>query len=145
MKSILLAVAAVFALSACATGPTLSDPQRLAIHQAHAGAPVNSFSHFGTLYSWEPLGDSALTVWVRPQTAYLLTLASDCPNLEHGHAISLGDQTGTVFAGMDNVTVSGQGFPIPCRIKTIQPIDAKALKDAEREARDALQASAGGT
>ena len=87
MKNILFAVAAVVALSACATGPTLSDQQRLAIHQAHAGAPVNSFSHFGSLHSWEPLGDSALTVWVRPQTAYLLTLTSDCPNLEDGHRV----------------------------------------------------------
>ena len=145
MKNILFAVAAVVALSACATGPTLSDQQRLAIHQAHAGAPVNSFSHFGSLHSWEPLGDSALTVWVRPQTAYLLTLTSDCPNLEYGHAITLGDQTGTVFAGLDNVIVSGQSTPIPCRIEKIQPLDAKAIKGAEREARDALQASSGGT
>ena len=145
MKSFFFPVVAMLALSACATGPTLSDQQRLAIHQAHAGAPVNSFNHFGTLHSWQPLGDSALTVWVRPQTAYLLTLASDCPNLEYGHAITLGDQTGTVFAGLDNVTVIGQSMPIPCRIEQIQPLDAKALKTAEREARDELQASAGGT
>ncbi len=145
MKNILLAVAAVFALSACATGPTLSDQQRLAIHQAHAGAPINKFSHFGALHSWEPLGDSALTVWVRPQTAYLLTLASDCPNLEYGRTITLGDQTGTVFAGLDNVIEGGQSTPNPCRIEQIQPLDAKALKQAERDARDELQASAGGT
>jgi hypothetical protein len=144
MKTLAFAIAVLATLAACASGPELSGQQRLAIYQAHAGAPVNSFSHYGTLHSWTPLGDSALAVWVRPQTAYLLTLASDCPNLGYGHAISLGDQSGTVFAGLDDVTVIGQSTPVPCRIQQIQPLDAKALKDAEREARDELQAPGGG-
>ena len=145
MKSIYFAAIAAFALGACATGPTLSDNQRLQIHQAHAGEPVNKFHHFGSLHSFEPLGDSALTVWLRPSTAYLLTLASDCPDLEYARTISLGDQSGTVFAGLDNVSVIGQSTTIPCRIEQIQPLDAQALKEAERAARDELQASVGGT
>lgn len=146
MKSIALAAAAAFALGACATGPELSDSQRLEIHKAHAGPPVNSFYHYGTLYNWMPLGDSALTVWLRPNTAYLLTLTSDCPNLEYGRTISLGNPSGgSVFAGLDKVTVIDQAVPIPCRIEQIQPLDAQALRAAEREARDELQASVGGT
>ncbi|MGH8085335.1 MAG: DUF6491 family protein [Lysobacter sp.] len=145
MKSLAIVTAAALALGACASGPNLSDNQLLSIHQAHAGAPVNKFHHYGTLDSWMPLGDSALTVWVRPNTAYLLTLTSDCPGLEYAHGISLGDQSGSVFAGLDNVTVIGQSVPVPCRIEQIQPLDAKAVRQAERDARDALQASAGGT
>ena len=104
MKSLAIAIVAALALGACASGPTLPDDQLLSLYQAHAGKPVNKFHHYGTLDRWVPLGDSALSVWLRPNTAYLLTLASDCPDLEYARTISLGDQSGSVFAGLDNVT-----------------------------------------
>ena len=144
MKSLASAIVAALALGACASGPTLPDDQLLSLYQAHAGKPVNKFHHYGTLDRWVPLGDSALSVWLRPNTAYLLTLASDCPDLEYARTISLGDQSGSVFAGLDNVTVIGRTMPVPCRISQIQPLDARAVREAERDARDALQASVGG-
>ena len=129
MKRLTIPVAVMLALSACATGSRLSDDQRLAIYRAHAGEPVSSFHYFSTLQSWAPLGDSALTVWVRPQTGYLLTLAGSCPDLAFAHAIRLTGQNGAVFSGLDKVEVlDRQAIDIPCRISRIQPLDAKAVR-----------------
>jgi len=105
MKRTFLSFAVVAMLAGCATTATLPDDQRLEIHRAHAGAPVNSFHNLGTLYSWTPLGDSALAVWTRRNQAYLLELGGRCPGLEYGRAISFSGQGGAVYAGMDNVVV----------------------------------------
>ena len=139
----LLAVPALALLVACATGPTLSENQRHRIYLDHAGEPVNKFSYFGTLHSWEPIGDDALVVWTRPSDGYLLRLTNDCPRLDVARSISLSDQTGAVFAGLDNVVVLDQTPAIPCRIETIQPLDIEAVRQAEDQARAALQASGG--
>ena len=47
--------------------------QRQAAYAAAAGAPVRSFNYF-SLYSWEPLSDTELAVYTRPNQAYLLDL-----------------------------------------------------------------------
>ncbi len=143
MKSILLAAVAVLMLGACATGPSLSESQRMQIYRDSAGAPVNSFHYFGSLYSWKPVGDAALVVWTRPRDTYLLTLAASCPHLDIAQAISLSDQSGSVFAGLDRVTVLGQGTNIACRIEQIQPIDIDAVRRAEDATEAELQASGG--
>ena len=54
------------ALAACASTPRLSDSQRYALYQDHAGQPVKSFRYFGNINGWTPVGDSALVVWTRP-------------------------------------------------------------------------------
>lgn len=145
MKNLLLAIAAVCALAACASfGAKLSDHERLEIHRAHAGEPVRSFSDFGTLYNWTPLGDSALTVWTRRNQAYLLELDGRCPDLDFSRAISFSGQGGKVFAGMDNVIVLDRDHTsFPCRIKQIRPLDTEAVKSAERAARDDVRAGDG--
>lgn len=138
MKRMLLATLIALSLAACASlGARLTDNERLEIHRAHAGEPVRSFNDFGNLYSWTALGDSALAVWTRPNQAYLLELDGRCQNLDFARTIGFSGQGGTVFAGMDNVIVldrDDQDFP--CRIRQIRPLDVKALKDAERSARD---------
>ena len=131
------AVLAIVMLAGCASGPTLSETQRHQLYLDHAGEPVNKFNYPGTLHSWEPVGDDALIVWTRPSEAYLLRLASACPRLDVGRAISLSDQTGSVFAVLDQTT------RIPCRIQTIQPVDVAALRRAEDATRAGLQASGG--
>ena len=136
-------VLAIMMLAGCASGPTLSETQRHQLYLDHAGEPVNKFNYHGTLHSWEPVGDDALIVWTRPSEAYLLRLASACPRLDVGRAISLSDQTGSVFAGLDNVVVLDQTTRIPCRIQTIQPVDVAALRRAEDATRAGLQDSGG--
>lgn len=145
MKPVPLAIAAVLSvasLAACASGPRMSDDQKLALYRQNAGEPVSKIRYHGTLRSWEPLGDQALAVWVRANEGYLLTLDAHCPDLEFGRAISIGDQTGDVFAGFDSVRVHGStGTGLACRIRTIQPLDHEALRKDEK----AVRQSAGGT
>ena len=59
MKLILSALAALL-LAGCASMPA---DQRLGMYRAHAGATMASFRYYGTIYSWEPLGDSAVALW----------------------------------------------------------------------------------
>ncbi|MCE7031671.1 DUF6491 family protein [Lysobacter sp. GX 14042] len=139
-----MAVAIVSGLAACATGSSLSDTQKLALYQRNAGEPVAKIRYFGTPRSWEPVGDQALVVWVRGNEGYLFTLDAQCPDLSFGRAISIGDQTGDVFAGFDSVRVLGATATAPglaCRIRTIQPLDRAGLKEDEK----AIRQSAGGT
>ena len=129
-------------LASCASTPSMSDGQKLALYRAHAGAPVSSFHYFGRFDSWTDLGDSAVAIWTRPSEAWLLELAGPCNGLEFTQAIGLSSQTGMVSARFDSVLVRNGGIAeIPCMIQTIRPLDAKALKQAERNAGD--QASGG--
>ncbi|MCL6618262.1 DUF6491 family protein [Thermomonas hydrothermalis] len=124
-------------LAGCASGPRMSDADKLALYEQHAGAPVSSFSYTMALDGWTPLGDSALAVWASPGRAYLLKLYGPCNNLSFAPMISLSRSVGQVWAGFDKVIPVGFGprMPdIPCTIKSIQPLDVKAIRQAERDA-----------
>lgn len=133
------ALAAVLALSACASDSGLGTAERLALYQSHAGAPVSSFRYFGSLNGWTPLGESALAVWTRPSEAWLLTLHGPCQDLEFTPAIGLTSQMNQVHARFDKVIAHGAGaMRVPCHIREIRPLDVKALRASERELREAL-------
>lgn len=140
IKRIMAAAALAALLAGCATGSHLNDAQKLALYRAHAGAPVKQFHYFNGLDGWTDLGDSALAVWTRPSEAYLLTLDAPCQDLSFAPAIGVTNMMGVVSASFDRVLVYGGGSRIgriPCRIATIQPLDVKALRVAEKELREA--------
>lgn len=142
MKTVFPILAAVLALAACASTPPMSDNERLAMYRAHAGAPASSLRYFGRFNSWSDIGDRALAIWTKPNEAWLLELSGPCNGLEFTPVIGLTSQTGRVYARFDSVLVrNGDIANFPCRIETIRPLDVKAIKQAERLARD--QASAG--
>ncbi len=129
-------LAAALALGACASTASLRDADKLALYSAHAGAPVSSFRFFGGINSWTSLGDSALVVWTRPSEAYLLDLSGPCIGLEFTPEIGLTDQGSRVHARFDKVLVRNRGaINIPCRIDTIRPLDVRAIRAGERDAR----------
>ena len=139
MKKLITALAMALALGACST-TRLSDSETLALYRAHAGGPVRDFQYFGQINGWTPLGDTALAVWTRPSQAYLLELYGPCPDLDYAPAISLSNMMSRVSARFDNVYVHGGGsssMRIPCRIETIRPLDVKALKQAQKNLREA--------
>ena len=140
MKRICLLLVLGLALTACATTPGGSDAEKLALHRAQAGKPVNDFRYFGSLTGWTPLGDSALVVWTRPVEAFLLELYGPCSSLDFAPAITLSNTMGRVSARFDSVSVLGGGtshMDMPCRIHTIRPLDTKGLKQAQQELREA--------
>ena len=124
-KASWIAVALATALAACSSVPYAQRmAQRQAAYAAAAGAPVRSF-HYFDFYSWEPLGDSQLAVYTRPNRAWLLDVGV-CPNLEYANAIGLSSFGGEVSVNFDKV-FTGRGFP-PCFISKIRPVDMAKLK-----------------
>ncbi|HYG05314.1 MAG TPA: DUF6491 family protein [Stenotrophomonas sp.] len=138
MKRVLALALLTAALGGCATN-RISDDERLALYRAHAGAPVRNFQYFGNLNGWSNLGDTALAVWTRPGTAYLLELAGPCNDLDYAPAISITNMGGQVSARFDDVIVLGgpRSIRLPCRIESIRPLDVKALKVSEQQLREA--------
>ena len=143
MKTLLpILLATTLVLAGCASTPSMSDNQKLALYRAHAGAPVPSFHYFGRFDSWTDIGDRAVAIWTRPSEGWLLELSGPCSGLGFTPVIGLTSQTGMVSARFDKVLVRNGGVPgFPCTIQAIRPLDTKALKQAERSARD--QASGG--
>ena len=140
LASLLLAVSA----SACAsTG--MSDSDKLATYRAHAGEPVSSFRYFGSINGWTSLGDEAIAVWTRPSEAWLLELTGPCPDIEYAPMIGVTSQSNRVSAKFDKVIAQGGGatMQFPCRIETIRPLDVKAIRQAEKTARDQPDESSG--
>jgi hypothetical protein len=136
-----LLLGAAVAVAACSSYPKQTDAERLAMYRAHAGQPVRDFQILGSsLVGWAPLGDSALAVWTRPNQAYLLDLFGPCLDLDYAPAISLSNMMGRVSARFDSVYVHGgmrNPTRMPCRIDAIRPLDVKALKQAEKDLREA--------
>ncbi|MCW5580557.1 MAG: hypothetical protein KIS72_04390 [Luteimonas sp.] len=138
VRMLATACAAMLALGACATGTKLSDAEERALYDAHAGAPVDSFSFFGRLNGWTPLGDSALVVWTKPNEAWLLDLTGPCPDMEYTPAIGLTSNMHRVYARFDKVIANGPGsMNMPCFIQQIRPLDVKAVRASEKELREA--------
>ncbi len=134
------------ALTACAsTG--MNQAEKLATYRAHAGEPVSSFRYFGSINGWTPLGDRAIAVWTKPSEAWLLELSGPCPDIEYAPMISVTNQFNRVSAKFDKVIAqgAGAGMRIPCRIETIRPLDVKAIKQAEKTARDQPDEASDGT
>lgn len=113
-------------LVACSTVPNAQrQQQRQAAYAAAAGAPVPHFS-FVTFWSWEPLSDSQLVVYTRPNQAWLLDLDHSCANLQFTNAIGLTSSFGQTWINFDKV-LTGRRY-LPCRIMRIRPVDVARLK-----------------
>ncbi|RCS29852.1 hypothetical protein DEO45_10820 [Rhodanobacter denitrificans] len=129
---VLLATALTAMLVGCAGAPyTQRISERQAAYAAAAGAPVRSFRFFN-LYTWEPLGDTELAVYTRPNEAWLLDLGG-CHDLEFVNAIGITSSVGQVMVGFDKVLTGARNFP--CTITRIRPVDVKSLKVAQQKQR----------
>lgn len=125
-----------FFSASCASAPAMRDAERLALYRNHAGQPVNSFQYYGRFSNWTPLGDSAIALWVGPSRVWLLDLYGPCNDLDFANAISLTSNSGRVSARFDSVRVHNRSaISIPCRIKEIRPVNAKALRAEEKALR----------
>jgi hypothetical protein len=105
--------------------------QRQSAYAAAAGAPVRSFSYF-SLYSWEPLSDTQLAVYTRPNQAWLLDLGG-CQDLMFTNTIGVTSNINQVTVGFDKVLTGRHNFP--CAITGIRPVDVKSLKVAQEKQR----------
>src|SRR5690606_26722989 len=123
------AVLAAGLLAAGATAAQDVDPeQRLARYQRAAGEPVQGFRLFGALNHWEALGQAHGGGWAGPAEANLRGIDTHGPAVARARASGLGDRRGRVAVRSGSITAIGDVAGLPCRVQTIQPVDAEALR-----------------
>lgn len=138
MKTLIAPLLAILALAACATNRP-SEAQRLAIYQAHAGAPVKQI-RFHHAMGWDRIDDEHVLFNMRPSETWLMKVSGPCLDWGGGSPVLRLSSTGSyVMAKFDRIHI--EGSPVSCRIEEIRPVDVKAVRDAE--ARMRAQVSAG--
>ena len=142
MRMIIAAIAAALVLAGCATG-RLSDTERLALYQQHAGAPVNQIRYLDPM-GWDRIDDQHVVLMMRPNESWLLTLSGPCLAWSNGSPfLGLSSFNGVSLSRLDKVIASGS--QVSCLIQQIRPLDVKALRAAERARREGGAAQPSGT
>lgn len=144
-RSILFLSSLLVALSGagCASNSGLRDADRLALYRTHAGEPVDSIQYFGNYNGWTPLGGGTMALWTRPSQAWLVELYGPCSDLDYAQTIGIRSMGGRLSARFDRIHVSTNGMiPVSCTIKEIRPLDVKAIRVAEKDARAKRQVEA---
>jgi hypothetical protein len=132
VKHLFATVAVAAALAGCARVGEQYTARMQARQQAYAvaaGSPVDKF-HYFSMWSWEPLSDSQLAVYTRPNEAWLLDLDGKCRNLEFTNHIGLTSSASEVSARFDRV-ITGPA-DAPCFIKQIRPVDISKLDSPQQ-------------
>ena len=129
MKTVIVAGLMVLGLASCATY-NLNDGERLALYQAHAGAPVLRID-YRTPIGWTRVDDQHVALDMRPSERWLLTLSGPCLRWDSGaQALVLEPIGGMVLSKFDLVRTPGSG--VSCRIEEIRPIDVQGFRVAEQ-------------
>jgi hypothetical protein len=133
----LASVLAAIAISGCATNSSLRDAERLTLYRSHAGEPVKTIQYSGQYNGWAPLSDGAFVLWTRPSQAWLVDLYPPCSELDYAYSIGFRNLNGSLSARFDQVYIGSNNLiPISCAIREIRPLDIKAIRAAEKDARD---------
>ena len=138
MKALIIPLLAVLAMTACATNRP-SEAERLAIYEAHSGAPVKQIRFYNAM-GWDRIDDEHILLSMRPNETWLLRVSGPC--LDWGSAspvLRLSSSGAYVMAKFDRILTDGS--PISCRIEEIRPVDVNAVREAETAMR--AQASSG--
>ena len=143
MKTLLLPLLATLNLVAGCASTRPSDADRLALYEAHAGAPVNQIRYLEPM-GWDRIDDQHVVLMMRPNESWLLTLSGPCLAWNRGSPfLGLSSFNGMTLSRLDKVVVSGS--QLSCMIQEIRPLDVKALRDAERARREGAAAQPSGT
>lgn len=132
-KRVLLAGIAAAVVAGCSSVPYAQRlAERQAAYTAAAGAPVNHFSFFVPMWSWEPLGSDQVVVYTKPKEAWLLDVPG-CTELPYANAIGVTSNIHQVSINFDKV-VTGRN-ELACTIRQIRPVDVAKLRTLQREQR----------
>ena len=138
MKTLLVPLLAVASLSACATN-RMSDTDRLALYQAHAGEPVKQIRNTNAM-GWDRVDDQHIVLNMRPTESWLLTVSGPCLDWGSGSPTLRLSTTGPyVTPKLDRILTDGS--PVSCRIEEIRPVNVAGLRAAQDAA--SAQASSG--
>jgi hypothetical protein len=143
MKTLLLPLLATLGLVAGCASTRPSDADRLALYEAHAGAPVGQIRYSSPM-GWDRIDDQHVVLQMRPSESWLLTLSGPCLDWGRGSPfIDIAPISGAVLSRFDKVIVPGS--QATCTIHEIRPLDVKALRAAERARREGGAAQPSGT
>jgi hypothetical protein len=119
-----LALAAAL-LASCASSPIAQQSAaERARYMAHAGPPVKRFTWVSSYQRASAISRDQVLVWTDINRAYLVTALRPCANLWFAHHIGFTRTGDSVYAGLNLVKADGW----TCGIKTIQPIDYRAVQ-----------------
>lgn len=139
MRSALVSALAVLGLSACAS-TRISDSDKLALYQSHAGAPVKQVRYYDPI-GWDRVDDQHLVLQMRPRESWLLTLAGPCLAWSNGSPfMAVSSFNGMTLSTFDKIMVPG--LQMGCMIREIRPLDMKAIRAGEDALRARSQAPA---
>ena len=137
MKALTLPMLAVLGLAACATN-RISDTDRLAIYDAHSGAPVKQIRYYNAM-GWDRIDGQHVLLNMRPSETWLLKVSGPCLDWGSASPVLRLSSTGPyVMAKFDRILT--EGSPVSCRIEEIRPVDVKAVRAAEDARRAQLSA-----
>lgn len=127
-----MALGALLATACAGTRQREGEPSDRERYWYYAKEEVPSFTSWGRISGWRPLGRDELVVWTRSDEAYILRVAPGCFDLESAIGIRLESSvSGTISSGFDWVRVGRER----CRILKIFPMDYRLMKQEERELR----------
>jgi hypothetical protein len=135
MIRVFAVIALLTALAGCVMREGVPPTDYLEAYRAAAGEPQRNFAYRGHLWGWRSLGGETIAVWTRSDTGYLLEVARPCKDLAFTVYITLTSRQGRVVAGADSVIarrIDGGVGGSRCRIESIRPLDARALREAKR-------------
>jgi hypothetical protein len=117
-------------LAACATSGERQrfGAQELEIYTRHAGEPVDQIRSF-RLISWQPVSDFTLLLEARLNDWFLIEVDGPCSGLPWANKIGFNQTMNALQARFDSVVVEG----LPCRIRSIRPVDRRAALIEIRE------------
>ena len=128
MKTQLVSVMLALGLASCATY-NLSDADRLALYEAHAGTPVQRVN-YRTPIGWTRVDDQHVALDLRPNERWLLTLSGPCLRWNpSAYTLELAPLAGMVLSKFDQVRAGHSG--LNCRIEEIRPIHLAEFRRAE--------------
>ncbi|GEM_PF-5591459 len=144
--SVIVALVASCMLLSCAEVPAKTAARKPATvdYNALAGESVSTV-FFSSLSGWQAVdstatgyGPTQIIVRTGVSKAYLLTLYAPCRDLDFSVQIAVTSSGHQLSAGFDKILIPRHES---CRIKTIQPIDFKAMRAAEKATRLANKAT----
>ena len=127
-RTALLALSSVLFVAGCMAHET--HEERLALYQAHAGAPVKHIRYYNPI-GWEEIDDEHILLTMRPKEVWLMRLSGPCLGYNTGSPIlGISSQIGYVSSKFDRITTGNP--PLSCRIEEIRPVDTTAVRAASK-------------
>lgn len=141
MYKTLAPLLATLVLAGCAT-TRMSDTEKLAFYEAHAGEPVKDIRYRNPM-GWDKVDDQHLLLNMRPNESWLIKLSGPCLDYANAYPTIMIDASfNRLSVGFDRVKVPGN--PISCKVEEIRPVDIAAVREA-RKAMDTVTGQGSGT